>query len=280
MYKRKITIIFLAAFTFLMIFFRSNLFAIDNRASDNELFLRNRLINTIDSIDIEKQLRKRSGQNIEEMEIVQKVYIDSLAALRSSMQTALTKQASSVNNVSILQFFNIDPLIHPKSFFDWLILATSSIAVLSFLVLIIVIIRAAQKKRPLRKNTARLSESKQSILPDIHHVKTQSSGGTSIVNEISKPSMDSLNQIRQKIQNASDYYEKAEPRPSTQILKAQLSSIQKQRPDIDLETQVYDSYRKGMDIHEISRKFLLSEDHVSLLLKIKGIALKKPDTSK
>lgn len=260
-----------------MVLFTGAPFAANRGDADKLSSLRSHISNTIDSLDIEKQLRKRSGENFEDIESQQQVLIDSLNVMKSEIQNNAGKTVVQNKTGQPFPPFRIDLPVHPGSFFDWLILVSSAVAALSFLILLFVVWRAIRNKsikygdkeqgQPKHKATYASKAYSTGHLPQLKDA--------ALPNGNTAPSMDRINQIRLKIKETSDFYDKAEPRPSTQILKAQLSDIQEQRPGEDLGALVFDAYNNGTQIHEISKKFQLSEDHVSLLLKMRGVNLKK-----
>ncbi len=241
--------------------FKGDIEAVEQKATTAAIELHNRLVEKIDSLDIAKQHLKRAGENFEDIESQQSLYVDSLRALKLSIQSGL-EQTSGQEPVQLP--FSIGDIVNPQSSLDWIILITSTIAVLSFIFMVIAIIRTRRKNKTMKKNAAaRLKRTTVRQTP-------VSPAGTG--RDQSLPVLPVMfDQIKQKMQDASDYYDKTEPpRPSTQRIKA-LTNVQKE----DIEALVYEEYKKGVDIHEISKTFQISADHVSLLLKIRGVVPKK-----
>jgi hypothetical protein len=152
-----------------------------------------------------------------------------------------------------------------------LILITSAVAILSCLILISGIIRAAFKKmKPNAKSPQPVKNKPQN--PINHQVKADLDGKKIL----SQLETESINQLRNKIKNDSINYDLPTPRPPTQILKAiSTPPPQQSSTNNDLETQIFQEFQTGSDVHELSRKFQISIDHVSLILKIKGSSPKK-----
>ena len=264
----------------LLVIGRGDIFATDNKASDAAIELRTRLVTKLDSLDIEKQILKRNGQSFDEIEQQQTKYFDSLNALRKLIQDGLqtpdkVKPSLLPFNLDSILHLNLATIIHPVTVLDWTILITSTIAILSFLFFILALLKTTKKavrteKRSLQSKNVSVKKQTGPLLPlpETPHPVVPA-----------QQALDSLNKIKQNIQNASEYYEKTDTRPSTQRMMAVQSQLPEETSG-DLEQQVLEAYKNGADIHEISRKLQISTDHVSLLLKIKGIAQKKPDSSK
>jgi len=254
-----------------ILFSKGNAVAIEQKATTAAIELRNRLVQKIDSLDIEKQRLKRAGENFGDIETQQALYDDSLYALKQSIQTALAQPADQVP----LQLpFSIRDFVNPQSSLDWVILITSTIAVLSFFFMIIAIIRTRRKNNMIKKRAA--TQLKRTTIQQTPLVVAGTGRDLSLQHDVplsqtARPQIDPLDQIKKKMHEASDYYDKTEPpRPSTQRITA-ITIPEKE----DIEALVYEEYKKGVDIHEISKNFQISADHVSLLLKIRGVAPNK-----
>lgn len=107
--------------------------------------LRNQLNRKIDSLDIEKQLRKCNGQNIDDVEQQQNKLLDSIKSIRIAIQNeaAVLEKNLKTNNNSI----SISTILNPQNIFDWVIIITCSIAIVSLLFLIFGIFILISKNR-------------------------------------------------------------------------------------------------------------------------------------
>lgn len=258
----KVTYIFLLLFVSIVLI-SGDAAAVEQKATTAAIELRNRLVQKIDSLDIEKQRLKRNGENFEEIESQQTLYNDSLVALKQSIQSGLQQP---VGQQPGQPSFSIRDIFNPQSSLDWVIFITSSIALLSFLFMISAIIRIRRKNSQMKKNAAQMKRTTIRQTPE--------AAGTGRDHSLQPPvfpEKNPLDQIKQKMQEASDYYGKTEPaRPSTQRIRT-IAIAEKE----NIEALVYEEYKKGVDIHEISKTFQISADHVSLLLKIRGITPSK-----
>ena len=234
---------------------------VDNLSPYSAVLIRERLVNQIDSLDIEKQLKKRIGQDIADIEHQQTLYLDSLNSLRKTIQNNLSVSPKHAKN-QYLAFIN--SFSHPVTFFDWLIVVTSAVAILSCLILITGILRAISKKMKPKIKVQQQIKTKAQY--PANHLKKENLDSKKALSQLET---ESLNQLRSKIKNDSTFYESSNPRPATQILKI-TPPQPSQAPANDLESQIFQAFQMGSDIHELSRKFQISTDHVSLILKIKG----------
>jgi hypothetical protein len=239
----------------------------DSKPPSSAIEVRNRLVTQIDSLNIEKQLRKRTGKAIDDIENQQTIYLDSLNSLRKTIQSGFIASENHTENNRSLSH---NSFAHPKTFFDWLIVVTSAVAILSCLILISGILRAAAKKMKPKSKTQQPIKNKPQHRTN-HQVKDDLDGKKIL----SQLETDSINQLRNKIKNDSINYDSPNPRTPTQILKITPPLPQQSPTTSDLESQIFQAFQKGSDIHELSRKFQISADHVSLILKIKGSSLEK-----
>src|SRR5512133_614595 len=134
-----------------IVLFKGDAAAVEQKATTEAIELRNRLVQKIDSLDIEKQRLKRTGENFEDIEAQQSLYGDSLHALKQSIQSGLQQPAGQE---PVLLPFSIRDFVNPKSSLDWVILITSTIAVLSFMFMIIAIIRTRRKNNMMKRIAA------------------------------------------------------------------------------------------------------------------------------
>lgn len=226
--------------------------------------LRTRLVQIIDSLDTEKQIKKRNGNSIEEIESKQAQLYDSLKMLRNVIQTEKT-----LSTTARPDFLSLTWILHPETYFDWILIVIGSIAIVSGSVLIIAIINLLRKKlfsRPSYQKTARRQQSKPK--GELNYQSADQSA------DQHGSSTYSLYDLKRKIKNDTIQYEPPNSRPPTRILKAVLSN-QSQAAESEIEPKVIESFRNGTDIPEISRQLQISVDHVKLILKVAGISVKQ-----
>jgi len=113
--------------------------------TDPGLALRHRL----DSLEVEKQVRKRQGKPIEDLEAVSAELRDSLVGLRASVPQAAPPKEAEQGLSSFGKIPYIEEILsfRPTGAFDWVIVGTGAVALLSGLVLVIGLFAGRKKKR-------------------------------------------------------------------------------------------------------------------------------------
>lgn len=211
------------------------------------------LTQRIDSLDLEKQVLKRRGQSVAEIENRQKELIDSLNSIRKIVQKEASERPTAVKRLPENHF----PFLKPQGYFDWLILLVASIAAISGLILIIGIVKtfSVKKKKPKDrigfKAAQTYSQMKQFQLPE------NSSAGAG---QVDNP--DPLHSLRKRI-SEEQKQEKETPPPLFSEKHAPTSGS-----STDIESLVIKAASEGLDIQEISRRLHVSAGQVALILKV------------
>jgi len=114
-------------------------------AADPGLALRQRL----DSLEVEKQVRKRQGKPMEDLEAVSAELRDSLIGLRANAPQAAPQKETEQGASSFSKIPYIDDILafRPSGAFDWVIVGTGAVALLSGLVLVAGLFTGRKKKR-------------------------------------------------------------------------------------------------------------------------------------
>ena len=224
------------------------------------------LTHQIDSIDLLKQVRKRNGLPIDELEMQQKRIIDTLQQIRIVIQEADAKRSYPLRA-------RHESFLKPQNLFDWIILIVGGIAILSGIMLILGIMKTFSTRSHLKHShkPRRISEEQESkTSPEKSNTYPKI---PSMIDNDSAP----LARLRQKIttesltpfttrtslhelQNLSSKQQQPAPMPDNS-----------QNDDLgsgDIKSKVLHAAQSGMDIQEISRQFHISADHVALLLKV------------
>ncbi|MDR2728324.1 MAG: hypothetical protein LBB56_04270 [Chitinispirillales bacterium] len=290
---------FLMAFLLLLRAF--DVFAVDSSAAAERLELRQRL----DSLEVEKQTLKRLGKPLFELETAASRLRDTLSAMR--VQTTPSEQQSSSGKSFSLPFSLPSSLsgisFAPRNFFDWFIIATGVVALISGFLLVIGILhtarvkkrRAAAPKTKGAKNNATNNVSKRMNLahqenhgavpapeiPKITPMPAQTSaafGGydfsakrpgqlkteTQNKNE-ARGDEKTIALLRERILNA--------PAPEQQTASAPLfvSSDQLPQPSnaaVSSHELVIAASKEGLNAQEISKRHQISVDQVNLILRM------------
>ncbi|GBU22042.1 hypothetical protein R80B4_01945 [Fibrobacteres bacterium R8-0-B4] len=142
---------------------------------------RDTLRQRLDSLEVETQVRKRSGKPIDDLEAAGAALRDSLVAMRSNMPPAGpepegTPGGSFFSSIGaeISSFLESAVSFKPNGLFDWIIVGTGVVAVLSGLLLFIGILAGGRKGKkkvaapnePKRINLAAAPADTLPILPD------------------------------------------------------------------------------------------------------------------
>jgi hypothetical protein len=231
------------------------------------------LIRKIDSLDIEKQLNKRQGFSIEDLENKQIALIDSLKSLRTIIQNEASISLIPANKITD-PLSSLKSFLNPKTNFDWIIIVTSIVALFSGTVLLLGLLSTLFKKVKRSEHIKPTIKMKiePAILPEIpspakpqnpYRITTK----IPVLNQRTEDTDKTLQDLKSRIEESTlNIAEKPDARPPTRILTA----IQSNTPPLsnDLEKMIINAVQNGLDIPEISKKFHVSTDHIALILKI------------
>lgn len=209
-----------------------------NKASIESLVSRIDFLNEkIDSVNLEKQIFKRKGQSISEQEKISALLRDSLQQIRNKIENKVTESPNLNKSPSF------SSSIIPQNSFDWIIIVTGIMAVFSGIILISGIVKTIRNK-PKKKNPPKKTSATAPKTLDLN-----SELPTKPLPEFKIPD-DSL---------------------SSQEINSSLVTKKWEKPSMnspEIEKLVLQAFHDGMDIPDISRKFQLSSDYVSLVLKV------------
>lgn len=219
----------------------------------------NNLNEKIDSLNLEKQIFKRNGKSISEHESAIARLRDSLHQIQNQIQKAVIKAPVTNKKPKM-------PSLLPQNYFDWIIVITGIMAIISGFVLILGIIKNIQNK-PSRNYS---KKPQPVILPKVPYSNRETPTQqplppeTPLSQEKAFPFNKPPELKKTTFENSDGFIQplQAKTRPSApKWEKPSLNS-----PEI--EKLVLQAYNDGMSISEISRKFQLGSDYVSLLLKV------------
>jgi hypothetical protein len=230
------------------------------------------LTQQLDSLDLQKQIRKRNGLSVTEIEQRQIEIKDSLALLKEHIQKAATAPTPIVSKrQSKHTLFS-----KPDNLFDWIIVIVGIIAIFSGSMLISGIVRSLHSKSKYRKKTAPhqqiLSTNREpptSAFP-LYNRDGRTAPGPGPDPAVSFPDTLALDQLRQRIGTPpadSSPQTDGVPHLTAPIASASLPDDKLQQ-STNIEQQIIAAARDGLDITALSRKFHLSSDHIALILKV------------
>ncbi len=239
----------------------------------------------LDSLELEKQWLKRKGRSIEDLERATDLIKDSIVAIRTRIAAgeggvADRKQTGEevvapVSRMSLLWRDWCSFL--PKTIFDWIVVAITGLAVISGVVLIIGIFGFISRG---------MKRKKKAVSP--LHDMFSGTEGTDLFKGISKVPQtpaeseeERINDIRRRaawpdpgMRGENNNRSSSLPaRPpfngsgDNEVISAPLVPMEGRGPQ-EIKRQVECAARQGLDVQEISRRFHLSADQVSLILRV------------
>ncbi len=201
---------------------------------------KNALSQSLDSLDLLKQNKKREGRPLSEIELKQKQLIDSLQLIRKIIQAdiaATSKPSDNKYEFPLFRFLNLS---------DMAIIIVAITILFTGILLLLGTIRNALFRAP-----EKISSNKPANLGNLplNLSKSLLSG------ESSDPFDTTKSQEMIKDQTHFKYNENKTDHPDD-------------KNDGELETKIIKAASEGMSIQEMSRLFHLSSDHITLILRL------------
>ena len=239
----------------------------------------------IDSLDVEKQIRKRKGMSIEELEAEAEMLKDSLAAIKAQILSSPKSNYETKNkfnnkekNELIEKIKNIK-LFQIQGLIDWIIIIVGILAALfgaAFLwgLFGIIIKKKKRQIKPMHNIFYQQQELDNfNAIPKVQQPKTEEKDERleQIRKRIEKKSIsESQNKYEmdaeEKKEQNSTYLKKNEYIKSN-IYSKEAKEVEKSDNQKEM---VLRAYREGQSISDISRKYHLSLDEVNLILRMFG----------
>ena len=208
----------------------------------------------IDSLELEKQVKKRSGQELTDLEEQTALLRDSIQALRSELE-----KRSPSGPFSIEQAVNKSFLPQTIGLFDWILIAGAGLVIL-LAILFILFYRLGASRREKTARQARLPVKKWE--PQDSADKPRDTA----IQRAYAPQMKNGPQAKTAAADAGHAQPKAPPpvppRPAARPAPV-TADLPKDQADL-----VVRAAASGFDIKEISRRYHISEDQVALILKM------------
>jgi hypothetical protein len=231
----------------------------------------------LDSVDLEKQLRKRRGESLEDLEKTAESLKDSIAIVKQQLPGISTEaQDSNGKNAGVGEraagWVRPFQKFLPRTFIDWMVDIIGLIAIISGVVLIIGIFGLLSKKFNKKKKEAPLPRPLHEIFPRSYaadaydRIPKVPSGPTEEKDE-------TITSLRKRMEEAPEKAKRDEGVPPALDDPADGVPGKARAPAADedtrtLKAQVIRAAQQGLDVSEISRRFHLSSDQVSLILRI------------
>lgn len=225
----------------------------------------------LDSIEMEKQMRKRKGEPLGDLEEECGRIHDSIAALRAKIletDESILQRRKATGKESIIAPF-LKSFFKPAHAFDWIIIVVGVIALVSGIVLIIGLIttvfkRSKRKPKPkpplhssLKKSyTEKIAQGSPKIPPSESYVAADKDDR----------SIDALRRRMQKDIEDIQRFNTADSPFTAQDDGHEAPAEQENRDTI--REQIVRAAQEGLDVQEISRRYHVSVDQVSLILRV------------
>ena len=219
------------------------------------------LLQKLDSIDVEKQIRKRKGLPLDDLEKYSTALKDSIAALRTAVgkpgNLPAAEQTDIVSNERQRSFLAYQKYV-PRNAFDWIVLIVGGVAIIAGIILCIGFFSMlfGKKGKNARSLTTRAppDQSPSEEPPQRHPAFT---GAAAEEREI-----DSL---RKRIVTENSEGPPADTPTAEDPGGTGAPAI---HDGVDLKKRILAASRQGAEITEISRRFHISTDQVSLILRV------------
>ena len=257
--------------------------------SIGNVFMKSALMERLDSIDMEKQIRKRKGQSLEDLEKKSLLLKDSITALKMGInRTDVTRATPKPSAGAALRLGQVSRFL-PRNAFDWVVFVFAAIALIAGAILCIGLISmlwktiTSNKKTPLKTMRENLSlREEHTPAPDVlsknsgKNTDVLDKGIDSLKKRISKASENSGNpwggalsgsapKSPQEPAVQADIHKGSNALETTPVSSAKQSAPQAAH---DLKSLILQAAREGADTMEISKKFHVGVDQVTLILRV------------
>jgi len=223
----------------------------------------------LDSIELEKQIRKRRGEPLDELESESRAIYDSIVVLRRQLDgtsedglPSLEGDEESSPLRALLRFFR-----KPVHIFDWIIVVVGLIAVLSGIILISGLVHTIFSRT--RKS------SRQSVRPSLKksqsdYVSKDSSVGPPLVSsQMTDKDDKDITLLRKRMKRDIDRIQRFNDAPSPFSTAEKNGAGNKEQDDTDtLRDDIIRAAQEGLDAQDIARKYHVSVDQVALILRV------------
>ncbi len=231
------------------------------------------LITQNDSIVLLKQSYKRKGIALTELEEKQMAIHDTLRYLNNQIQNfRYSPERTSIPD--LLRSISLKP----DTIFDWIIIIVGIIAVISgvFLVFGVISIVTSKKRRSKKKKPAQ-----QTIIPPPQKTPVPATHPLDELRALATNTSDSVTQLKRQLKNieydnnAPDRERLIQHQEPEEVMTPLPVSDNEYKRDTQTEKKIIEAARSGASPQEISKKFHISADQISLILKVAGVKQKK-----
>jgi hypothetical protein len=247
------------------------------------------LMDKLDSIDMEKQIRKRKGLSLEDLDKKSLILKDSIAEVKMGIHRAVKVPASIPKTQGAPQRFWKDNRFLPKNTFDWVVFIFAAIALIAGAILCIGLLSLLWKTVTIGKKTP-LKTMRENISLRDERASLENAADTTEINaEMNPRRIDSLkNRIREESKNIPFSFSTQPPEAVTEVVAQDeaITTDKKEDPGAphagsfssssvtspiaapDVKKLILKAASEGADATEISKRFHVGLDQVSLILRV------------
>lgn len=253
---------------------------------DSDLFsIKTRLCARLDSIELEKQARKRQGGSLRDLETESNRIRDSIALLKKQVFTETGYDEKNVPEKKVSPEQKKAPpsllrsIFNPSGFVDWLIIIMGAAAIISGMILLIGMMQNQVSNKKRKK------EEQIDALLSQHPKRKNGAGGiesTAIRPSVSQTPSDKDNiniaALRKRMLGETETRNSSDEDNSSPFSSAGYEEKEETKYDPGelVRDKVLQAAQAGLDAREISRRFHISADQVALILRIAHKTPPKP----
>jgi hypothetical protein len=255
LYRRLASLLFL--------FILSLCFTKANAVTADYTVIKNSLMEKLDSIDVEKQIRKRKGLPIVDLEKQSTTLKDSITELRTVIEKPDNRTVGLSNVYSTRIMFKLQTYKKylPHNAFDWAVLSVGFAAAIAGIILFIIFFSMIFKKINLKKKSGLKAVNNIDIHTETEKNISPTKNDGPKLTGINATDIDSLRKI---INEARDLHVMDTGAPVIEKTPATQESSETD----ELKKNILAAYKDGAGISELSKKFHVSSDQVSLILRM------------
>lgn len=265
--SHNLTLRLLPCFLLLSVFFASTVYPVSVEVNANAVSVKRDLSARLDSLEMEKQARKRRGESIGDLELESKSVRDLIAQTRQRIaeETQADPGQSPAGGKHSVPGVPISWI--PASLFDWIILVVGGIAALAGIVLVVGLLRSLVRRMGGRSRPAgprvKAAPARRSV--------GRSERGTLAGGADSETPQREIELLRQRVRSDVERLQRFNDREESPLSRLDHGvEPSSEEGAAEKRAVVARAAREGMGVQEISRKFHMSVDQVSLILRVTG----------
>ena len=236
------------------------------------LKIKKKLSMHLDSLELEKQTRIRNDQSFEDLENECRKIRDSINTVKVILNRSndnIKKPEEPVQKKHSLNTF-LKSLLKPKNAFDWVIFIIGSITFLSAIILLIGIGHTFIFNRVKRPKPSNAKKEKKLPLPQssISFSDSMNTSSDSFVDTGNKNINNLRKILNNDIKSLKQFNTNSSPFPVSDLPSENMGHFDK---GLTISEKILNAANEGLTVLEISRKYHISVNKVSLILHIQDI---------